>query len=187
MVVKDVLKPVKKEITSYTVKNIVLWLAENNPQALFSERSLIYWVHKGLGELRTAIVTERLPYYMIPERNLMAAGGLKGEQKRAWESTITDMMKEGPELILRLPKKRQAVILHPEPMMWYSMKKVELEMLNLKFVHTTVQCDGKNVLNEIDPRIWIRMYVIIMEVRCRIYLECGRVNNLLEIYKMMLT
>ncbi|KAH3864953.1 hypothetical protein DPMN_027986 [Dreissena polymorpha] len=43
---------------------------------------------------------------MIPERNLMAACGLNGEQKRIWVATITEMMKDGPKLIFRLPKIR---------------------------------------------------------------------------------
>ncbi|KAH3872918.1 hypothetical protein DPMN_036141 [Dreissena polymorpha] len=124
MVVNDVLKPVKKEITSYTMKNIVLWLAENNPQARFDERILFYWLREGLGQLRTAKSTSHLSYYMIPERNVMAACGLDEDQKRTWIETITCMMNEGSTMLLRLPKIRIAIISYPTPLLWYCNQRM---------------------------------------------------------------
>ncbi|KAH3773709.1 hypothetical protein DPMN_175077 [Dreissena polymorpha] len=41
------------------------------------------------------------------------------------------MMAEGPRVILRLPTIRQTVIASPEPMLWFSMIRMEVEMLNL--------------------------------------------------------
>ncbi|KAH3875136.1 hypothetical protein DPMN_038398 [Dreissena polymorpha] len=164
MVVKDVLKPVKKEITSYTVKNIVLWLAENNPQALFNESSLFYWLREGLGQLRTAILNIHLPYYMIPERNLMAACGLDEEQKSTWVKSITDMISEGQKILFRLPRIRKAIISHPEPLLWYNKKRLELELLQLYWVNTVVNSkqgrdenrkrnESDRILQEIKRRI----------------------------------
>ncbi|KAH3819544.1 uncharacterized protein LOC127881288 [Dreissena polymorpha] len=131
MVKKDVLKPRKKEFTSFTMKNIVLWIAENNQQLLFHERSLIHWLHEGLDALRVAIDKRELPYYIIPERNLMAACDLDNEQQRAWIATINELIEEGPRIILRLPKIRRAIIAHPEPLRWHSGMKIEMEMLEL--------------------------------------------------------
>ncbi|KAH3875139.1 hypothetical protein DPMN_038402 [Dreissena polymorpha] len=54
----------------------------------------------------------------------MAACGLDEKQKDTWVETITDMMNEGSQIILRLPKIRRARISHPEPTMWYSKKRV---------------------------------------------------------------
>ncbi|KAH3864947.1 hypothetical protein DPMN_027980 [Dreissena polymorpha] len=79
MIVKNILKPQKKEITSYTMKNIVLWLTENNQFSLFHSGSLFHWLHEGLDILRTAISTRQLHYYMIPERNLMETSELNNE------------------------------------------------------------------------------------------------------------
>ncbi|KAH3865260.1 hypothetical protein DPMN_028299 [Dreissena polymorpha] len=42
----------------------------------------------------------------------MAASGLEEEQQRTWISTITEMIDEGPKMILRLPKIRQAILNH---------------------------------------------------------------------------
>ncbi|KAH3796124.1 hypothetical protein DPMN_149691 [Dreissena polymorpha] len=88
------------------MKTYVQWQAENNTQNEFNARSLFDCLYDGLSELTTAIVTKQLPYYMIPERNLMAASGLQAKQQSKWISDITDMMADGPWAILRLPKIR---------------------------------------------------------------------------------
>ncbi|KAH3875196.1 uncharacterized protein LOC127869369 isoform X2 [Dreissena polymorpha] len=61
MIGKDILKPRHKEITSYMLKNIVLWLAEKNPQSMFHEKSLFSWLRESLLELRTALSQKHLP------------------------------------------------------------------------------------------------------------------------------
>ncbi|KAH3875185.1 uncharacterized protein LOC127869366 [Dreissena polymorpha] len=191
MVVKDVIMPVKKEITSYTVKNIVLWLAENNPQAQFNESSVFYWLREGLEKLRTAILKIELPYYMIPERNLMAACGLDEGQKCTWVNTITDMMNEGSNTLLRLPRIRKAIISHPEPLMWYNKKRVEMELLHLKLWNRLEQCKDENggVVNRSDPMlqaILSRIVELRKEVHTRMNREGSRLNDWFEIPSMML-
>ncbi|KAH3875174.1 hypothetical protein DPMN_038437 [Dreissena polymorpha] len=190
MVVKDVLKPVKKEITSYTVKNIVLWLAENNPQAQFNESNLFYWIREGLEKLRTAILKIELPYYMIPERNLMAACGLDDGKKCTWENTITDMMNEGSNTLLRLPRIRKAIISHPEPLMWYNKKRIEIELLQLKLWNRIIQCKNKNgVVNMSNPMLqalFSRRCDLVIEVHTRMNRKGSRLNDLIKIGDMML-
>ncbi|KAH3892043.1 hypothetical protein DPMN_016155 [Dreissena polymorpha] len=68
---------------------------------------------------------------MIPERNLMAACAVEHKQKLSWIATFNEMMDEGLRIILRLPKIRQALIAHPEPLRWYSGRRIEMEMLQL--------------------------------------------------------
>ncbi|XP_052224525.1 uncharacterized protein LOC127840107 isoform X11 [Dreissena polymorpha] len=185
MVKNDVLKPCKKEVTSFTVKNIVLWIAENNPQSLFNERSMFHWLHEGLYALRVAIDTKELPYYMIPERNLMAACALEHEQKLSWIATIDEMMTEGPRLILRLPKIRQAIIAHPEPLRWYSGRKIELEMLQLICMNRlTLGMDFET--DVIMQALLRRRFEILMEVGMRMIMEGSRVNDLWDVWISML-
>ncbi|KAH3798579.1 hypothetical protein DPMN_152179 [Dreissena polymorpha] len=74
-ILKEIIKPTNKEITSYVLKNIILWQAENTPQTEFHSRSILHWLHDGLRGLRTAIEKKQLNYYIIPERNLMEACG----------------------------------------------------------------------------------------------------------------
>ncbi|KAH3733150.1 hypothetical protein DPMN_039575 [Dreissena polymorpha] len=180
MIVKDVLKPCKKEVTSYVIKNIVLWQAENNPQHNFYKRSFLYWLHDGLRDLKTAIVTQHLSYYMIPERNLMAASGLQDKQQSKWVAVITDMMDEGPRVILRLQRIRQAVIASPEPMLWFSKIRMELEMLELEAFIRTAQCSDEPdvILQEINRR----QDEILMEVKQRMRIDGCAVNHLKDIF-----
>ncbi|XP_052221144.1 uncharacterized protein LOC127837794 [Dreissena polymorpha] len=185
MVKKDVLKPQKKEVTSFTMKNIVLWIAENNPQSLFHERSLFHWLHEGLHALRVALATQELPYFMIPERNLIGARALEQEQKLSWIATIDEMMEEGPRIILRLPKIRQALIAHPEPLRWYSGRKIEMEILEL--IHRNRLALGMDEGTDfIMQAVRRREKEIVKEVRMRMILEGCRVNNLLNVFDWML-
>ncbi|KAH3816124.1 hypothetical protein DPMN_117633 [Dreissena polymorpha] len=189
MVIKDVLKPCHKEVTSYTVKNIVFWIAERNPNIWFNERRLFYWLYEGLGALKVALATKELAYYMIPERNLMAACGLEYEQQSSWISTITDMINEGPKLILRLPKIRQALLPHPEPIRWFSARRMELEMLELMIVNRGLFLRNKRLADETDIMLQamkMRKFEICREVVMRMSMEGSRNNVESDVWKNML-
>ncbi|KAH3796125.1 hypothetical protein DPMN_149692 [Dreissena polymorpha] len=188
MILKNVLRPRKKEITSYVMKNIVLWQAENNPQNKFNARSLFHWLHDGLKELKTAIVTQQLSYYMIPERNLKAASDLHAKQQSKWVADITDMMAEGPRVILRLPKIRQAIIASPEPMLWFSKMRMVLEMLWLERLNRFLSC-GYWMVGESDDileLINILKVELLREVELRMLLEGSAVNGLNDIYNRIM-
>ncbi|KAH3834239.1 uncharacterized protein LOC127880244 [Dreissena polymorpha] len=168
MIGKDVLKPRHKEITSYMLKNIVLWLAEKNPQSMFHEKSLFFWIRESLLELRTALSKKQLPYYMIPERNLMAATGVTDTQNRRWIATLTDMLDEGPAIIRRLPLIRQAIISHPDPFIWYNTRRIELEIILLESIKSGLYSNGNYLVNMFDyllrnSLMW-RFVVIVNEV-----------------------
>ncbi|KAH3788601.1 hypothetical protein DPMN_166747 [Dreissena polymorpha] len=194
MIVNDVLKPQSKEITSYTVKNIVLWLAENNPQTLFHSGSLFHWLNEGLDILRTALSVRQLPYYMIPEKNLMAERELDDEQQCVWVKSITDMINEGPRIIMRLKKISQAVmakIYNPEPLLWYSRMRTELEMLYLKSSNRLLRTSYNNgQVDETDPIVKAidkRVNEIIREVLLCMQLEGSTINDGIKLYVMMLS
>ncbi|KAH3812154.1 hypothetical protein DPMN_140577 [Dreissena polymorpha] len=194
MVKNDVLKPRRKEVTSFTMKNIVLWIAERTPQTMFHERSLIHWLHEGLNALRVAILSKELPYFMIPERNLMEACGLEYEQQKTWISTITEMMNEGPRMILRLPKIRQSLIAHPEPFRWYSKMRIELEMVGLRYETRRTFCtyhrpDEKWVTNYADvilQKLIRRSEHIVWEVFRRMIMEGSQVTTMQDVLVSML-
>ncbi|KAH3693187.1 uncharacterized protein LOC127863132 isoform X2 [Dreissena polymorpha] len=144
MIAKDVLQPRNKEITSYSMKNIVLWLAENNPQKLFHQRSLFYWLRESLSKIRAAISTRQLPYYMIPERNLMKASELTDDQQKIWLASISEMIHEGPRILLRLPTIRMAIIAYPMPLLWYNERRTELEIVMLEETSRHLWCKDQN-------------------------------------------
>ncbi|KAH3865401.1 hypothetical protein DPMN_028440 [Dreissena polymorpha] len=191
MIKNDVLHPRKKEVTSYTLKNIVLWMAENNPQASFHKKSILQWLHEALDALRVALITLELPYYMIPERNLMATSGLDEEQQRTWISTITDMLNEGPRVILRLPKIRQCIVAHPEPFRWYNGRRIELEMLTLMLMNRVAICMDENgevdITDAILQALKRRTNEVISDVCVRMMImEGSRVINAQAIFDSIL-
>ncbi|KAH3850352.1 uncharacterized protein LOC127874473 [Dreissena polymorpha] len=189
MIVKEVLKPTNKEITSYVLKNIIFWQAESNSPAMFQESNLIHMLHDALGTLRTVISSTQLPYYMIPERNLMAACGLKDEQQRKWVADITNMMAEGPKVMLRLSKIRNAIICHQEPLLWFSRRKIELEMLMLEYNRIMPrdyehrQYDNAYI---IEQEIRRHMNELLREVHMRMLMEGGYVNDPMDIWRRVL-
>ncbi|KAH3864913.1 hypothetical protein DPMN_027946 [Dreissena polymorpha] len=151
MIAKDILKPQKKEITSYTMKNFVLWLAENNQSSLFHSESLFHWLHEGLDILRTAISTRHLHYYMIPERNLLATSDLSNEQQLLWVGTIKVIIEEGPRMLLRLPKFRKTINGYPQPFLWYSKMRTEMNMWQLESFKGRIHCMVTNsMVDETD-------------------------------------
>ncbi|KAH3875654.1 hypothetical protein DPMN_038927 [Dreissena polymorpha] len=181
MVKKDVLKPRNKEITSYTLKNIILWQAEKNLQSLFNERSLLHWLNKALCDLRTAINTQQLPYYMIPERNLMAASGLVSERQSEFVAKLTDMINEGPRVILRLQKLRKAIVAHPEPLLWYSRKRIELELvwlLSSLSYQLSKRPGATHVSDLIKLVTFQRLNEIVGKVDQRMIMEGSRVDDI---------
>ncbi|KAH3792728.1 uncharacterized protein LOC127838386 isoform X2 [Dreissena polymorpha] len=192
MILKYILKPKNKEITSYILKNIVLWQAERNPQTRFSAYSLLLWLHDGLRELRTAIAKKYMPYYMIPERNLMEACGITNTLHRKWVADITDMLEEGPRVILRLEKIRKAIVASPEPMLWYSKTRMELEMLLLenrtRFKPRTDD-NGDELIEEptfVENAIILRLIEVWEDMRERMLLEGSSVNDCRDIFDAML-
>ncbi|KAH3875976.1 hypothetical protein DPMN_039255 [Dreissena polymorpha] len=164
------------------MKNIVLWLAENNQSSFFHSGSLFHWLHEGLDILRTAISTRQLHYYMIPERNLLAESELNTEQQLLWVRTITEMMEEGPRVLLRLNKFRQAIIGYPEPLLWYSKMRTEWEMLTLEVNNRRLQCMGTSSMaietDTILQKCMKRRNEIGIEVLWRMFLEGSSVNDI---------
>ncbi|KAH3712510.1 hypothetical protein DPMN_072261 [Dreissena polymorpha] len=153
MVVHDVLSPNTKEITSYILKNIVLWLAENNPQEVFHSGSLFHWLHGGFDILQKSISTRHLSYYMIPERTFMAERDLHDNQQREFATSINCIMNEGPRLLLRLKKIRRAIVSHPEPLLWYSRMRTKLEILYLMMLNRFQCTDFNGICDESDSMI----------------------------------
>jgi len=59
------------QITSFMVKNIVYWLAEKKPRKMFKPEFLWHRIEDALRFLKKCISAKNLPYYMLPQRNLL--------------------------------------------------------------------------------------------------------------------
>lgn len=152
MVLKTILKPQQKELTSYDMKNLVLWMAEMNPQVVFYEESLVDWLFKCLRLLKRSIQQGCIPYYMIPERNLLA-GKMKQCQKERLLRRMSAVIKRGPSSLLKCPKLYNAlVVVEPKQLYWLGKRRDLLEVLELicKCRAVEYETSARDINDDID-------------------------------------
>lgn len=125
----DILKPVGFNITSYIVKNIVFWLAEVYPLPTFRQENLIKWIFKALLMLKQATKLNYIPYYMIPERNLLKEKVSELERKPLHDY-LTVLIKMGPEVLLHCEKIRDVMNMIPQDLKLLQEKYIEVEALH---------------------------------------------------------
>ena len=134
LVLAEIIEPLVDELTSFMMKNIVFWLAERNPQSLFTPDSLIQWLFNALKMLQKCLKNNMLPYYMIPYRNLFA-GKMNQEQREFMFAKVVSIIQEGPKFLLqskRLHKCMLMSIVYPEILKELSSCRNEVEILFLK-------------------------------------------------------
>ncbi|XP_045171797.2 uncharacterized protein LOC123533896 isoform X2 [Mercenaria mercenaria] len=134
-ITRDILKLASEEITSFIVKNVCFWMAELLPSTIFREEKLIEMCIFSLTFLKHCISSwNNLPYYMIPERNLLA-GKISHTDRRQLCSLLDELIMEGPRLVMRCTKIRLAMTAMyniPGQLSVYSKKRDELESLKLQ-------------------------------------------------------
>lgn len=98
LIAKHVLHPLSEDITSYVVKNVMLWLAEKIAQEYFCDRQLLQRLQDALKYLKRSIQNAYLPCYMLPEKNLFA-GKLKKEDQCLVIEKLDYILENGTELV----------------------------------------------------------------------------------------
>ncbi|XP_060559198.1 uncharacterized protein LOC132719447 [Ruditapes philippinarum] len=110
MVAKDILKNVSKGISSYMMKNVTFWMSELLPKELFRKENLINLLFRSLVFFKICIsYSNRLPYYMIPGRNLLAEK-LTPDSRQPLCDLIGTLIAEGPRFIFFRCNKLRAVL-----------------------------------------------------------------------------
>lgn len=150
MMLKQILNPENKELTSYTMKNIVFWLCEMHPQNAFSPETLMLWVRKALRMLRKSIEINRLPYYMIPARNLLKP--LTADRKQMLITNISKIIAD-PLVVFRCKKIDVGMKLFDRGVLdAWSCKRDSYELLLLDIMATSLhpfyQANGMDGLLE---------------------------------------
>lgn len=131
MVAKTCLKPVSKHMTSYLMKNIVMWMSEKLPVDFFSERRLLSLLNISLEMLRRCLMHNELPNFMMPGRNLLA-DKISSEHRARLCSRILELQGEGPQMLIRCEKIRNSLYLLfkcPETFYTFSEKLLQTEIL----------------------------------------------------------
>ncbi|XP_052790656.1 uncharacterized protein LOC128224719 [Mya arenaria] len=163
LIKKSQLKPISDEISSYLMKNIVLWFTEQNPAKIFKKKYLLQNVMNCLRNLQDAIKANHLPFYMLPDRNLLI-GRINPEQQQLLIEKLGDLIEEGPRVILRCPKVSKALEMSPAELAkknrWREkLEKLWLEGMNIWFTYWSLNKEGVEINKEAwrNPH-YIRLY-----------------------------
>lgn len=159
---KDVVKPQNKELTSFLLKNVVLWISELNPQSAFTEDRIYYWFRKALHFTRHSVMVGFLPYYMIPTRNLLR-GRLNSPVKTMLIKKLSAAIRIGPDAMfyLRKPQIGLALQKYGKLKQWGLLRK-GVESLMYKFVLSALKEVKKiekndeeaSIFEYIPPKLW---------------------------------
>ncbi|XP_060577635.1 uncharacterized protein LOC132734798 [Ruditapes philippinarum] len=110
MVNKNVIKPVLDCVTSYMLKNVILWVTECSPLCIQHSSYLTRFMIQSLWFLLHCLLNNHLPNYMIPSRNLLL-GKMKSDQKQTLTRLLGDLINEGDTIVLRCDKLKNAMFI----------------------------------------------------------------------------
>ncbi|XP_052819428.1 uncharacterized protein LOC128245342 [Mya arenaria] len=131
LLTKSQLKPINDVISSYLLKNIMLWFTEQNPTQIFKKQHLFQNVISCLRNLKDAIHANYLPYYMVPSRNLLT-GRMIPDQQQQLIAKLDELIQEGPLVIMRCPKVLTALNMSPTELARKGRWRNKLEKLYLQ-------------------------------------------------------
>ncbi|XP_052787414.1 uncharacterized protein LOC128222447 [Mya arenaria] len=95
MVVKERLKFICPAMTSFVTKNLIFWMAEMIPSHHFKPEKLTYLGIIALTYLQRFVKERFMPYYMIPERNLLE-GKLTEDNREQCMRILSELIDQGP-------------------------------------------------------------------------------------------
>ena len=148
---KHIIKDVCDKITSYILKNIVLWIAELNPSEYFTNEVLTERLLQTLVVLKQCVHMEYLPSYMIPERNLLL-GKMSSEQKVNVIECLNNCIEQGDELIKNLnwPKLKSSLSKSVQELKGYEQYRESVELFAMcvfgAYVRDAKPISGQNAL-----------------------------------------
>ncbi|XP_060567541.1 uncharacterized protein LOC132726267 [Ruditapes philippinarum] len=131
-IAKVTLKPLSKDMSSYLMKNVVFWLAELNDYDYFTQDALIVALKKALADLKKFVVANNFPSYMIPQRNLLE-GKLTHSQRIKICMRIDSLLKEGPYMVLKIGKIRNAISMCYKSPTVFSRITMKLHEMHINF------------------------------------------------------
>lgn len=148
IVLKDILKPKYKEITTFMMKNIVFWMLERSD---LSKECLVSRLMNAITLLKDAALENSLPYYMIENRNLFD-GKMTQSQRENIIKQLTKMIDQGPSFLLGSKRLREALekyVTAPTDLKLESDKRDDIEQLFLTWC-MVIQSKNKQGLTHRD-------------------------------------
>lgn len=93
MIAKHYLRPICDNITTYIIKNGLFWLIEKMPHYSWEREHIFDRTKDALVYMRTSVINEVLPNYMLPSRN-MFENKLTLQQKEDLIKTIDSLLSD---------------------------------------------------------------------------------------------
>lgn len=143
------------KLTSFMMKNIVFWMAELNPQALFTEQSLVQWVLNAFRILLKSLKLKMLPYYMMSERNLFK-GKLDKNARLQIIKDIKRVLRDGPKTLPKVERLQRCLYCFEiAPSLLFDLaekrNKAELLIIQLQTTNKTGVCIRSTLFGEDVP------------------------------------
>ena len=98
---KSILKPLCQEMTSYIMKNVLLWQCEMNGYGKFMESTLLSRLYGCMIYLRECVSNNYLPSYILPDKNLLA-GRLNLHERQSLTAMLSELLNEKECFLFRL-------------------------------------------------------------------------------------
>jgi len=95
------LKPISESMSSFIMKHVLYCIVGKNEQKLFTPNTLLHFLIKSLLQLKEAFRCGFLPYFMIPERNVLLNKFTESETNFLLKK-LDKLIEEGPKCVLSL-------------------------------------------------------------------------------------
>ena len=133
LMARTIFKPICNEMTSYLMKNVILWTSSRHSHTLGRTTNILDILQCCLDFLRKSLQANCLPSFMIPKRNLLC-GRVGFHENRKMISILTNMLNSGPSMIFCCAKVKiaiHALIKVPQAFKAYSVYRNEIEKMIL--------------------------------------------------------
>ena len=148
------LKPICDNMSSFIMKNILYWIAEESEPEMFTPNTLLHFLIKSLSKLRKALQCGYLSYFMIPERNILFKKTTESQMKLLLKK-LDQLIDEGPKCVLNLSIISQSLCqrVTERKRMGQVRDKMEILKLELWRIRAQVYEQGMSEKDIID-RAW---------------------------------
>lgn len=173
---KTLLKSKCKFLTSYIVKNVIFWVLEMTPCHQLSPSHLIYLIQKSLFFIKHCILNNHLPNYMIPKRNLLK-GKIFGKRKETIVNFLSECLKEGGSIILKIPKLYFCISL--------KLSKPDLVVVHRKWRDEVELCElrcRKYMMNDRTIKTHMNLFSLVMPDAISLMMSGKTDNDIIHLF-----
>lgn len=157
-IARTVLKPLCNEITSYLMKNVILWICTKASIHYCESRNILDVLQCSLNFLRNCLIANYLPSFTMPSRNLFR-GRVSLHERKKLINSLNCLLSSGPIMVFCCSKVKTA--LHgmqkaPRKFSSYSEYKDEIEKMILVLCECRARLRTPGVTQEDYDRLLLQ-------------------------------